>query len=138
MTALKLIGRRNVTNITPLNRFNEFQECPHPDDKQRNQLSRELGLAPRQIKFWFNRRTQLKAQHERAYNNALRSSGFNDLKSRGFNGLFSQIEDVRDKHQKSAPAPLVVRESPLRYNKNLQLFSFGRRTCRCFVAAECE
>ena len=37
-----------------------FKECPHPDDKQRNQLSRELGLAPRQIKFLFqNRRTQL-------------------------------------------------------------------------------
>ncbi|KAJ4875780.1 Helix-turn-helix motif protein [Raphanus sativus] len=43
-----------------------FKEYPHPDDKQRNQISRELGLAPRQIKFWFqNRRTQLKAQHER-------------------------------------------------------------------------
>ncbi|CAH8359451.1 unnamed protein product [Eruca vesicaria subsp. sativa] len=51
-----------------------FKECPHPDDKQRNQLSRELGLAPRQIKFWFqNRRTQLKAQHERADNNALKA-----------------------------------------------------------------
>lgn len=38
-----------------------FKECPHPDEKQRMQLSRELGLAPRQIKFWFqNRRTQMK------------------------------------------------------------------------------
>jgi len=38
-----------------------FNECQHPDEKQRNQLSRELGLAPRQIKFWFqNRRTQKK------------------------------------------------------------------------------
>lgn len=51
-----------------------FKECPHPDEKQRLQLSRELGLAPRQIKFWFqNRRTQLKAQHERADNSALRA-----------------------------------------------------------------
>ncbi|OMO57701.1 hypothetical protein CCACVL1_25697 [Corchorus capsularis] len=51
-----------------------FKECPHPDEKQRLQLSRELGLAPRQIKFWFqNRRTQMKAQHERADNCALRS-----------------------------------------------------------------
>ncbi|KAH1251968.1 Homeobox-leucine zipper protein HDG11 [Glycine max] len=51
-----------------------FKECPHPDEKQRLQLSRELGLAPRQIKFWFqNRRTQMKAQHERADNCALRA-----------------------------------------------------------------
>jgi hypothetical protein len=38
-----------------------FKECPHPDENQRMQLSRELGLEPRQIKFWFqNRRTQMK------------------------------------------------------------------------------
>lgn len=38
-----------------------FKECPHPDEKQRLQLSRDLGLEPRQIKFWFqNRRTQMK------------------------------------------------------------------------------
>ncbi|KAL1224062.1 Homeobox-leucine zipper protein HDG12 [Cardamine amara subsp. amara] len=50
-----------------------FNECQHPDEKQRTQLSRELGLAPRQIKFWFqNRRTQKKAQHERADNCALK------------------------------------------------------------------
>ncbi|KAH7529418.1 hypothetical protein FEM48_Zijuj05G0182000 [Ziziphus jujuba var. spinosa] len=51
-----------------------FKECPHPDEKQRMQLSRELSLAPRQIKFWFqNRRTQMKAQHERANNCTLRA-----------------------------------------------------------------
>ncbi|XP_055831125.1 homeobox-leucine zipper protein HDG11-like [Solanum dulcamara] len=51
-----------------------FKECPHPDEKIRLQLSRDLGLAPRQIKFWFqNRRTQLKSQHERADNSALRA-----------------------------------------------------------------
>ncbi|XP_009587298.1 homeobox-leucine zipper protein HDG11-like [Nicotiana tomentosiformis] len=51
-----------------------FKECPHPDEKTRLQLSRDLGLAPRQIKFWFqNRRTQMKAQHERADNCALRA-----------------------------------------------------------------
>ncbi|XP_022889938.1 homeobox-leucine zipper protein HDG11-like [Olea europaea var. sylvestris] len=51
-----------------------FKECPHPDEKTRTQLSRELGLAPRQIKFWFqNRRTQMKAQYERSDNCVLRS-----------------------------------------------------------------
>ncbi|KAM7250931.1 hypothetical protein ACFE04_022814 [Oxalis oulophora] len=50
-----------------------FKECPHPDEKQRMQLSKDLNLAPRQIKFWFqNRRTQMKAQHERSDNCALR------------------------------------------------------------------
>ncbi|GAB4859453.1 Homeobox-leucine zipper protein roc2 [Ancistrocladus abbreviatus] len=51
-----------------------FKECPHPDDKQRKQLSRELGLEPLQIKFWFqNKRTQMKMQHERHENSQLRA-----------------------------------------------------------------
>ncbi|TKY51112.1 Homeobox-leucine zipper protein PROTODERMAL FACTOR 2 [Spatholobus suberectus] len=51
-----------------------FKECPHPDDKQRKELSRELGLEPLQIKFWFqNKRTQVKAQHERHENNLLKA-----------------------------------------------------------------
>ncbi|TVU04306.1 hypothetical protein EJB05_50122 [Eragrostis curvula] len=51
-----------------------FKECPHPDENQRAALSRELGLEPRQIKFWFqNRRTQMKAQHERQDNCFLRA-----------------------------------------------------------------
>jgi homeobox-leucine zipper protein len=42
-----------------------FKECPHPDENQRAALSRELGLEPRQIKFWFqNRRTQMKVRTE--------------------------------------------------------------------------
>jgi homeobox-leucine zipper protein len=42
-----------------------FKECPHPDENQRAQLSRELGLEPRQIKFWFqNRRTQMKVNYK--------------------------------------------------------------------------
>ncbi|XP_042396100.1 homeobox-leucine zipper protein ROC8-like [Zingiber officinale] len=51
-----------------------FKVCPHPDEKQRMQLSRDLGLEPRQIKFWFqNRRTQMKAQQERTDNCLLRA-----------------------------------------------------------------
>ncbi|KAH9299811.1 hypothetical protein KI387_031493 [Taxus chinensis] len=51
-----------------------FKECPHPDEKQRLQLSKDLVLEPRQVKFWFqNRRTQMKAQHERADNSVLRA-----------------------------------------------------------------
>ncbi|KAJ4728594.1 Homeobox-leucine zipper family protein [Melia azedarach] len=51
-----------------------FKECPHPDDKQRMKLSQELGLKPRQVKFWFqNRRTQMKAQQDRADNAILRA-----------------------------------------------------------------
>ncbi|XP_039170506.1 homeobox-leucine zipper protein ROC8 [Eucalyptus grandis] len=51
-----------------------FKEFPHPDENQRRQLSRELGLDPKQIKFWFqNKRTQRKTQNERADNTALRA-----------------------------------------------------------------
>ncbi|KAI4295862.1 hypothetical protein L6164_035862 [Bauhinia variegata] len=51
-----------------------FKECPHPDDKQRKELSRELGLEPLQVKFWFqNKRTQMKATHERHENSILKS-----------------------------------------------------------------
>ncbi|KAI4328035.1 hypothetical protein L6164_020431 [Bauhinia variegata] len=55
-----------------------FKECPHPDDKQRMKLSQELGLKPRQVKFWFqNRRTQMKAQQDRADNAILRAENEN-------------------------------------------------------------
>lgn len=51
-----------------------FKECPHPDDKQRLKLSQDLGLKPRQVKFWFqNRRTQMKAQQDRQDNVVLRA-----------------------------------------------------------------
>ncbi|KAH6811115.1 homeodomain GLABROUS 3 [Perilla frutescens var. frutescens] len=38
-----------------------LREHPHPDPHQRLQLSSELGLDPKKIKFWFqNKRTQNK------------------------------------------------------------------------------
>lgn len=41
--------------------YSFFKECPHPDEKQRMDLSRRLGLENKQVKFWFqNRRTQMK------------------------------------------------------------------------------
>lgn len=51
-----------------------FKECPHPDEKARLELSKELNLDPRQVKFWFqNKRTQMKAQQERHDNSYLRN-----------------------------------------------------------------
>ncbi|KAL5157944.1 Homeobox-leucine zipper protein HDG11 [Glycine soja] len=54
-----------------LERF--IKDCPHPDEAQRRQLASEIGLETKQVKFWFqNKRTQIKNQHERADNTALR------------------------------------------------------------------
>ncbi|VFQ81703.1 unnamed protein product [Cuscuta campestris] len=51
-----------------------FKEHQHPDDKARKELGRRLGLEPLQVKFWFqNKRTQMKAQHERGENSQLRA-----------------------------------------------------------------
>ncbi|XP_015689947.2 homeobox-leucine zipper protein ROC9 [Oryza brachyantha] len=51
-----------------------FKESPHPDERQRQLLSKQLGLSARQVKFWFqNRRTQIKAIQERHENSLLKS-----------------------------------------------------------------
>ncbi|XP_024514927.1 homeobox-leucine zipper protein MERISTEM L1 isoform X2 [Selaginella moellendorffii] len=72
----KRYHRHTVQQTRQLEMF--FKECPHPDEKQRQELGRELGLEPRQVKFWFqNRRTQMKAHHERADNSILRAENEN-------------------------------------------------------------
>lgn len=68
----KRYHRHTLHQISEMERL--FKECPHPDEKQRQELSKELSLSPRQIKFWFqNKRTQMKAQHERQDNSVLRA-----------------------------------------------------------------
>ncbi|KAI3698115.1 hypothetical protein L6452_31227 [Arctium lappa] len=68
----KRYHRHTQHQIQELESF--FKECPHPDDKQRKELGRRLTLEPLQVKFWFqNKRTQMKAQHERHENSQLRN-----------------------------------------------------------------
>uniref|UniRef100_A0A6N2NAU0 Homeobox domain-containing protein n=1 Tax=Salix viminalis TaxID=40686 RepID=A0A6N2NAU0_SALVM len=67
----KRFHRHTQRQIQEMEAF--FEECPHPGDKQRKELSRELGLEPLQVKFWFqNKRTLMKAQHERSENSILK------------------------------------------------------------------
>ncbi|XP_054786163.1 homeobox-leucine zipper protein ANTHOCYANINLESS 2-like isoform X2 [Prosopis cineraria] len=67
----KKYHRHTPHQIQELETF--FKECPHPDEKQRLELSRRLGLETKQVKFWFqNRRTQMKTQLERHENLILR------------------------------------------------------------------
>jgi hypothetical protein len=48
--------------------FSFFKECPHPDEKQRLDLSKRLGLENKQVKFWFqNRRTQMKVNFKHLF-----------------------------------------------------------------------
>ncbi|XP_022736692.1 homeobox-leucine zipper protein ANTHOCYANINLESS 2-like isoform X2 [Durio zibethinus] len=82
----KKYHRHTPHQIQELESF--FKECPHPDEKQRMELSRRLGLESKQIKFWFqNRRTQMKTQLERHENVILRQE--ND-KLRAENDLLKQ------------------------------------------------
>lgn len=68
----KRYNRHTQHQIQEMEAF--FKECPHPDDKQRKELARELCLEPLQVKFWFqNKRTQVKNQHERVENSQLRA-----------------------------------------------------------------
>ncbi|GAB2293530.1 hypothetical protein Dimus_027737 [Dionaea muscipula] len=71
-----------------------FKDSPHPDEKQRQQLSKQLGLHPRQVKFWFqNRRTQIKAIQERHENSLLKTE---------IDKLKEESKTLRDSIQKSS------------------------------------
>ncbi|GER34858.1 homeobox-leucine zipper protein ROC2 [Striga asiatica] len=51
-----------------------FREYPHPDNNQRDELSKELEMEPSQVKFWFqNKRTQMKTKHHQEENARLRA-----------------------------------------------------------------
>ncbi|XP_021627145.1 homeobox-leucine zipper protein GLABRA 2 isoform X2 [Manihot esculenta] len=68
----KKYHRHTIEQIREMEAF--FKESPHPDEKQRQQLSKQLALSPRQVKFWFqNRRTQIKAIQERHENSLLKT-----------------------------------------------------------------
>ncbi|KAJ8421932.1 hypothetical protein Cgig2_003761 [Carnegiea gigantea] len=67
----KRYHRHTPQQIQELENF--FKNCAHPDEKQRLELGRRLGLESRQVKFWFqNRRTQMKTQMERHENVVLK------------------------------------------------------------------
>ncbi|KMS99023.1 hypothetical protein BVRB_3g066300 isoform A [Beta vulgaris subsp. vulgaris] len=67
----KRYHRHTPQQIQELENF--FKNCAHPDEKQRLEIGRRLGLESRQVKFWFqNRRTQLKTQMERHENVVLK------------------------------------------------------------------
>lgn len=43
--------------------FRVFKHCPHPDQEERQKMSRVLGIEPIKIKFWFqNKRNQHKVK----------------------------------------------------------------------------
>ncbi|KAE8010018.1 hypothetical protein FH972_006416 [Carpinus fangiana] len=69
------LRERSVTTDThhSKSKNSKRMECPHPDEKQRMELSKRLCLETRQVKFWFqNRRTQMKTQLEHHENSLLR------------------------------------------------------------------
>ncbi|KAL0399900.1 UNVERIFIED_CONTAM: Homeobox-leucine zipper protein ROC2 [Sesamum radiatum] len=68
----KRYHRHTAHQIQEMEAF--FKDCPHPNNRQRKEISQELGMEPLQVKFWFqNKRTQMKSKHERQENTHLRA-----------------------------------------------------------------
>ncbi|KAK8578054.1 hypothetical protein V6N13_046911 [Hibiscus sabdariffa] len=104
-----------------------FKECPHPDDKQRMRLSQELGLKPRQVKFWFqNRRTQMKAQQDRSENAILRAE--NDSLKNEFFRLQAELSKLVCPNCGGPPVPGSVSFEQLRI-ENARLAEELERVC---------
>ncbi|XP_039014926.1 homeobox-leucine zipper protein HDG5-like isoform X2 [Hibiscus syriacus] len=104
-----------------------FKECPHPDDKQRMRLSQELGLKPRQVKFWFqNRRTQMKAQQDRSENVILRAE--NESLKNEFYRLQAELCKLVCPNCGDAPVPGCVSFDELRM-ENARLAEELERVC---------
>ncbi|XWS57281.1 hypothetical protein CRYUN_Cryun09bG0160500 [Craigia yunnanensis] len=65
--------RHTTHQIRTLEAF--FEYCSKPDENQRRELSKEIGLEPQQIKFWFqNKRTQTKGREIREQNLLLKAN----------------------------------------------------------------
>ncbi|KAE8705305.1 Homeobox-leucine zipper family protein [Hibiscus syriacus] len=88
-----------------------FKDCPHPDERQKRELSMRLGIEKKKIKFWFqNRRTQMKAQLERNENEFLKQE--ND-KLRVENDFLKQALDSPTCNNCGGPAvPLSSSHNP--------------------------
>ncbi|XP_044967463.1 homeobox-leucine zipper protein ROC4-like [Hordeum vulgare subsp. vulgare] len=64
-------GRHTPQQIQELQAL--FNQCPHPDEKQRAAVGKRVCLRPSQVKFWFqNRRTQIKRESLQHENKQLR------------------------------------------------------------------
>ncbi|KAK6142339.1 hypothetical protein DH2020_022687 [Rehmannia glutinosa] len=94
-----------------------FKECPHPDERQRKELSRELGMEPLQVKFWFqNKRTQMKTQHEHTENTQLRME---NEKLRAENMRFREVLSNASCLNCGGPTP--IRESLSFHEQQLKI-----------------
>ncbi|KAK2639638.1 hypothetical protein Ddye_027433 [Dipteronia dyeriana] len=118
-----------------------FKECPHPEDKQSEELSRELGLEPLQVKFWFqNKRAQMKHENTklRMENKKLRAD---NIRYRGAlgnpscpncGGPTAVGKLTFDEHH------LILENAFLREELLLAVVRVVRLFCACFFLFSCS